>query len=79
VRPTFGDPDLEALNPGVGSFADTGAVAARSARDGTLTENLTITNRKRRSRTAYVHVYVDRGAASLDAGYRLTVRRLKRK
>jgi subtilisin family serine protease len=75
VRPTFGNADLEVLRPGAKSFADQGVVVGRSRRNGRATDRVTITNRGRRARVAYVHAYIDRRAKSLDAGYVLTVRR----
>jgi hypothetical protein len=76
VRPSYGDADIEVLHPDATSFTDEGIVVARSGRGGRRTDSVTVRNRGRRARTAYVHVYVDRRASSLDAGYGLTVRRV---
>jgi subtilisin family serine protease len=73
VRPAFGDPLLAGFAPGSRSLR--GRRLATSRRKGSRTERITLRNRSRRTRTFFVAIGVQRGGRSLDAGYRLTVRR----
>ena len=49
---------------------------ATSRRKGSRTERITLRNRTRRTRTFYVALGAQSGARALDAGYRLTIKRL---
>jgi hypothetical protein len=82
VRPVFGDPILAAFSSGAKSLATCRRGRCRSTprlgtsrRKGDRTERLTLRNRSSRTRTFYVAVGPQSGARSLDAGYRLTIRR----
>ncbi len=82
ARPVFGDPILAGFSSGTKSLARctrtrcTGAPRlATSRRKGSRTERITLRNRTSRTRTFYVALAPQSGARSLDAGYRLTIRR----
>jgi hypothetical protein len=75
VRPSFGDADLAVFSSAARTIDRRRGLLARSLRGGRATDSVRVTNRSRRSRTAYVAVYVDRGISELDAGYRLSVSR----
>jgi hypothetical protein len=75
VVPGFGDPDLAVFH---GGSADTsGRPIARSRRSGDARDRIVIANRARGSRRAYIEVYIDPSARSLDASYALRFRRLR--
>jgi Subtilase family len=73
ARPQFGDPVLAGFAPGTRSLRS--RRLATSRRTGRRTERITLRNRSGRARTYFVAVGVQRGGRSLDAGYRLTLRR----
>jgi len=82
ARPTFGDPVLAGFSSGTKALARctrrrcvSSPPLAISRRKGSRTERLTLRNRTRRTRTFYVALGTQDGARSLDAGYRLTIRR----
>lgn len=75
VKPVFGDPDLAVYDRGADSVGDRGAIIDSSNRRGSKTDTVRVRNTSRRAATAYVRVFVPEGRASLDAGYRLTIRR----
>jgi hypothetical protein len=73
ARPVFGDLVLAGFAPGTRSVGRRPLDVSR--RRGGRTERITLRNRSRRARTFFVALGVQRGARSLDAGYRLTIRR----
>jgi len=82
ARPVFGDPILAAFSSGTRSLSKctrrrckSSPRLATSRRRGSRTERITLRNRSSRTRTFYVAVGPQAGARSLDAGYRLTIRR----
>lgn len=75
VRPSFGDPDLVVYDHNASSIGDRGAIISASNRRGKRTESVRLRNTSRRARTAYVRVFAPSGRSSLDAGYKLTIRR----
>jgi hypothetical protein len=82
AKPVFGDPVLAAFSSGTKSLArcnrrrcTSSPRLATSRRKGSRTERITLRNRTRRTRTIYVALGPQSGARSLDAGYRLTIRR----
>jgi hypothetical protein len=84
AKPTFGDPVLAAFKAGTtsvakcrGSRCKSSPRLATSRHRGKRTERLTLRNRSRRTRTVYVGLGVQSGARALDAGYRLTIKRLR--
>jgi subtilase family protein len=77
VVPHFGDPDLAVFNRKAQSTSQRSRRVARSHRNGTKTERVTVINRSRSARTYYVQAIVDPSAAGLDAGYKAVFRRLK--
>jgi len=82
AKPLFGDPILAAFSSGTKSLAKctrrrckASPRLATSRRKGSRTERITLRNRTGRTRTFYVALGPQSGARSLDAGYRLTIRR----
>ena len=73
ARPAFGDPVLVGFGPGTRSLR--GRSLATSRLKGRRTERITLRNRSGRTRTYFVAIGVQSGGRSLDAGYRLTLRR----
>jgi hypothetical protein len=83
ARPVFGDPVLAGFSSGTKSLATctrrrckSSPRLATSRRKGRRTERITLRNRTSRTRTFYVALGTQRGARALDAGYRLTIKRL---
>jgi hypothetical protein len=83
AKPTFGDPVLAGFSSGIKSLAKCSRRRCRSAprlatsrRKGGRTERITLRNRTGRTRTFYVALGAQSGARALDAGYRLTIKRL---
>jgi hypothetical protein len=78
LAPSFGDPDLYVYDRRATRFSQGRYVLARSAHSGVrVREALTVGNRSRRPRTVYVAAGIDPGAGLADAGYRLTIRRVR--
>jgi hypothetical protein len=82
AKPVFGDPILAGFSSGTKALAVCRRGRCRSTprldtsrRKGSRTERITLRNRTGRVRTFYVAVGPQSGARSLDAGYRLTIRR----
>ena len=78
VRPTFGDPDLQVFSRHASDLSDSARRVGSSSRTGSRSESLVVRNRARRAQKAFVAVYVDNSARSLDAGYELRIRRIRR-
>jgi hypothetical protein len=78
VQQRFGDADVAAFTRSARSIDDDEQLIARSSRRGRRKDTLELENPSRRSRLAYVEVYVREGNRVLDAGYELSVRRLRR-
>jgi subtilase family protein len=76
AKPVFGDPVLAGFSSGTKSLTSCRAAIDCSRRKGKRTERITLRNRSGRTRTFYVALGVQSGARALDAGYRLTVKRL---
>ena len=83
AKPTFGDPVLAGFSSGTKSLARcsrgrcvSAPRLATSRRKGGRTERITLRNRTGRTRTFYIALGAQSGARALDAGYRLTVKRL---
>jgi hypothetical protein len=84
ATPIFGDPVLAGFSSGTKSLArcragrgcTTSSRLATSRRKGKRTERITLRNGTGRTRTFYVALGAQSGARVLDAGYRLTVKRL---
>ena len=76
AKPVFGDPVLAGFSSGTKRLASCRAALDCSRRKGKRTERVTLRNRSGRTRTFYVALGVQSGARALDAGYRLTVKRL---
>jgi subtilisin family serine protease len=77
VRPSFGDADLAVFDRRATRTSSRRYLLGRSQRNGTRTDRVTLTNRGRRTRSFFVEVYINQAVRGLDAGYRLTLRRLR--
>jgi subtilisin family serine protease len=77
VRPTFGDPELTVFSSKAHSIDDTRHIIARSSHSGLRTEAVTIVNRARSARTAYVMVSISTSSRQLNTSYRLEFQRAK--
>jgi len=76
AKPVFGDPVLAGFSSGTKRLTSCRAALDCSRRKGKRTERITLRNRSGRTRTFYVALGVQSSARALDAGYRLTVKRL---
>ena len=74
----FGDADVAAFTRSARSIDDDEQLIGRSHSRGSRKDTLTLVNPSRRSRPAYLEVYVRPGGRVLDAGYELSVRRVRR-
>lgn len=78
VTPSFGDPDLEVYRPGSPTVNGNRGLIDRRARVGR--DSITFTNRSSRTRAFYVGVFLlVPPEVAADAGYRLTITRLRRR
>jgi hypothetical protein len=75
VKPRFGDPDLAIYDGSARSVRARRHRLGTSERRGLRTDRLRVGNTSGRARRAYVHVFVDPRARTLDSAYRLTIRR----
>ena len=82
AKPFFGDPVLAAFSSGTKALSKctrrrckASPRLATSRRKGSRTERITLRNPTGRTRTFYIALGTQSGARSLDAGYRLTIRR----
>jgi hypothetical protein len=79
IKPSFGDADLAAFTRSAKSTADDEQIIGRSHHNGRRKDSLVLRNPSRRSRAAFVVVYIDRATRTLDSRYDLSVRRAKRR
>ena len=79
LQPRFGDPDLAAYTRSATSTGDDEQIIARSHHNGRRKDSLELRNPSRRSRAAFVVVYIDRATRTLDSRYDLSIRRVKRR
>ena len=77
VLQRFGDADVAAFTRSARSIDDDEQLIGRSHKRGSRKDTLELVNPSSRSRLAYVEVFVHAGGRVLDAGYELTVRRLR--
>lgn len=74
IRPSYGDPDLEAFSRDAVSVYRSRGFIARSRHTGRTSDTLWLDNSSRRSASGYVSVYPKPGSV-LSAGYRLSFKR----
>lgn len=79
IKPTFGDVDLRVFDEGAETVDSRRFLVASSARNGRRRDRVIVANRARSSQVAYIHAYIDPVVDQLDAGYRLVIRRLRRR
>lgn len=76
TTPRFGNPDLAIFDRRATAVSQRSRLIAASTRGGSRkTDRVTVRNRGSRATTAYVVVVLDRSGGTLDAGYKLTVRK----
>jgi hypothetical protein len=78
VTPRYGDPDLEVYSAVAHTVYSRRGLIVHSYRSGSRRDQAAITNHAGSRRLAYVCIFVPSGARSIDAGYSLSVRRLRR-
>jgi Subtilase family len=79
LKPRFGDADLAAFTRSATSTTDDEQIIGRSRHNGRRRDSLTLRNPSKRSRAAFLVAYIDRDTRTLDSGYDLSVRRVKRR
>jgi hypothetical protein len=75
VKPAFGDTDVAVYDKTAKSLDQRSRILRRSGHAGAKTDAVTIRNRGRRSRSAYVRVFIHPRAKSLNAAYVVTIKR----
>jgi len=75
VKPAFGDTDVAVYDKRAKSLDQRSRILRKSGRAGSKTDAVTIRNRGRRSRSAYVRVFIHPRAKALNAAYVVTIRR----
>jgi Subtilase family len=78
LKPRFGDADLAAFTRSATSTADDEQIIGRSRHNGKRKDSLVLRNPSKRSRAAFVVAYIDQDTRTLDSGYELSIRRVKR-
>jgi subtilase family protein len=76
IRPSYGDPDLEAFDRTAVSVYLRRGLIARSRRPGRRIDTLWLDNSSRRSAAGYVSIYPKPGSV-LSAGYRVSFQRVR--
>ena len=79
IKPSFGNPDLAGFDGSARSLDDTDQLLDQSRRSGRLSDTIRLRNPTRRAQEGYIVVYIDTRERTLDAGYRLTIRRARRR
>jgi hypothetical protein len=75
VKPAFGDTDVAVYDKSAKSLDQRSRILRKSGHAGSKTDAVTIRNRGRRSRSAYVRVFIHPRAKSLNAAYVVTIKR----
>jgi Subtilase family len=75
VKPAFGDTDVAVYDKRATSVDQRSRILRRSGHAGAKTDAVTVRNRGRRSRSAYVRVFIHTRAKALNAAYVVTIRR----
>jgi hypothetical protein len=75
LKPLLGDPDLFVYSRRGRSIYSRRGLLGRSIRNGSRTDSLTIRNHSRRAAVDFVAIRITPSVRTLDAAYRLTVRR----
>ncbi len=78
LRPRFGNPDLAAFTRAAATIEDDEQLIGQSRRRGKRRDTLTLRNPSRRSRSAYLVVFIHRRTRTLDSRYELRVQRARR-
>jgi hypothetical protein len=75
VKPAFGDTDVSVYDKRATSLSQRSKILRKSGHAGSKTDAVTVTNRGRKSRSAYVRVFIHPRAKSLNAAYVITIKR----
>jgi hypothetical protein len=76
VKPAFGDDvDVSVYDKSATSLDQRSRILRKSGHAGSKTDAVTVSNRGRRSRSAYVRVFIHPKAKRLNAAYALTIKR----
>jgi Subtilase family len=75
VKPAFGDTDVSVYDKRAKSLDQRSRILRKSAHAGSKTDAVTIRNRGRKSRSAYVRVFIHPRAKTLNAAYVVTIKR----
>jgi hypothetical protein len=75
VKPAFGDTDVAVYDKRAKSLDQRSRILRKSGHAGSKTDAVTVTNRGRKSRSAYVRIFIHPRAKSLNAAYVITIKR----
>jgi Subtilase family len=75
VKPAFGDTDVSVYDKRAKSLDQRSRILRKSGHAGSKTDAVTVRNRGRKSRSAYVRVFIHPRAKTLNAAYVVTIRR----
>jgi hypothetical protein len=75
VKPAFGDTDVAVYDKRATALDQRSRILRRSSRAGSKTDAVTVRNNGRRSRSAYVRVFIHPRAKTLNAAYVVTIKR----
>jgi len=75
IKPAFGDADVSVYDQRATSVAQRSRILGKSGHAGSKTDAVTVRNRGRRNRSAYVRVFIHPRARSLNAAYVVTIKR----
>jgi hypothetical protein len=75
VKPAFGDTDVAVYDKRAKSLDQRSRILRKSGHAGSKTDAVTVRNRGRKSRSAYVRVFIHPRAKTLNAAYVVTIKR----
>jgi hypothetical protein len=75
VKPAFGDTDVSVYDKRATSLSQRSKILRKSGHAGAKTDAVTVRNGGRKSRSAYVRVFIHPRAKSLNAAYVITIKR----
>jgi hypothetical protein len=75
VKPAFGDTDVSVYDKRATSLSQRSRILRKSGHAGAKTDAVSVRNRGRKSRSAYVRVFIHPRARSLNAAYVITIKR----
>jgi len=75
VKPAFGDTDVSVYDQRATSVDQRSRILRTSGHAGSKTDAVTVRNRGRKNRSAYVRVFIHPRARALNAAYVVTIKR----